>query len=119
MLFWPQEYYPHDKVKVIDSLNLSTGVGLLVLRAANLRDQGLEAEHIEKQVLKSVSNVRSSFVIDSMEYLYKGGRCSALQAIAGSVLKIHPIIEVKMDGTLGVKDKARGTLQKGISEDVG
>jgi fatty acid-binding protein DegV len=48
-----------------------------------------------------------------MEYLYKGGRCTALQAIAGSVLKIHPIIEVNQAGTLGVKEKAHGTLQKG------
>jgi DegV family protein with EDD domain len=47
-----------------------------------------------------------------MEYLYKGGRCTALQAVAGSMLKIHPIIEVRQDGTLGVKSKARGTLQK-------
>jgi fatty acid-binding protein DegV len=49
-----------------------------------------------------------------MEYLYKGGRCSALQAIAGSVLKIHPIIEVRPEGTLGVKEKTRGILQKGL-----
>jgi fatty acid-binding protein DegV len=48
-----------------------------------------------------------------MEYLYKGGRCTALQAIAGSVLKIHPIIEVNRDGLLAVKDKVHGTLQKG------
>jgi DegV family protein with EDD domain len=49
-----------------------------------------------------------------MDYLYKGGRCNALQAIAGSVLKIHPIIEVQPDGTLGVKSKARGIRQKGL-----
>jgi fatty acid-binding protein DegV len=48
-----------------------------------------------------------------MEYLYKGGRCTALQAVAGSVLKIHPIIGVHQDGTLGVKEKVRGSLQKG------
>jgi len=105
--------YQDEKVRVIDSLNLSTGIGLLVLRAAGLRDQGLTALQIEERIQQSVSNVRSSFVIDTMEYLYKGGRCTALQAIAGSVLKIHPIIEVKQDGTLGVKEKARGTLQKG------
>jgi DegV family protein with EDD domain len=105
--------YQEGKVRVIDSLNLSTGVGLLVLRAADLRDLGLCAEQIEEKVLKAVSNVHSSFVIDSMEYIYKGGRCTAIQAIAGSVLKIHPIIEVKPDGTLGVREKARGTLQKG------
>jgi DegV family protein with EDD domain len=49
-----------------------------------------------------------------MEYLYKGGRCSALQAVVGSVLKIRPIIEVRPDGTMGVKEKARGTRQKGL-----
>jgi len=102
------------KVRVVDSLNLSTGIGLLALRAAELRDQGLSAEKIEAQLLASVSKVRTSFVIETMDYLYKGGRCTALQAIAGSVLKIHPIIEIRPEGTLGVKEKARGTLQKGL-----
>jgi DegV family protein with EDD domain len=107
------EMLPVGKVRVIDSLNLSTGVGLLVLRAAELRDQGLSAKQIENALLISVPKVRSSFVIDTMEYLYKGGRCTALQAVAGSVLKIHPIIGVQQDGTLGVKEKVRGSLQKG------
>ena len=102
------------KVRVIDSFNLSTGVGLLALQAAELRDQGLSAEQIEKELQSSVPNVRTSFVIDTMEYLYKGGRCTALQAIAGSVLKIHPIIDVRADGTLGVKEKVHGTRKKGI-----
>jgi DegV family protein with EDD domain len=104
---------PSGRVRVVDSLNLSTGVGLLAIRAAELRDQSLSLEQIEEKLLASVLKVRTSFVIDTMEYLYKGGRCTALQAIAGSVLKIHPIIEVNRDGTLGVKEKARGTLQKG------
>jgi DegV family protein with EDD domain len=105
--------YPMGKVRVIDSLNLSAGVGLLALRAAELRDQGLSSKQIEKETQASISKVRTSFVIETMEYLYKGGRCTALQAFAGSVLKIHPIIEVNRDGTLGVKEKARGTVQKG------
>ncbi|MGB8213363.1 MAG: DegV family protein [Anaerolineales bacterium] len=106
--------FPSGKVRVVDTLNLSTGVGLLALRAAGLRDQGLASMQIEKELLDSVLKVRTSFVVDTMEYLYKGGRCTALQAIAGSVLKIHPVIEVRPDGTLGVKEKARGTRQKGI-----
>ncbi len=106
--------FPPGKVRVIDSLNLSTGVGLLALRAAELRDRGLSLDQIEKELLDSVSKLRSSFVIDTMEYLYKGGRCTALQAIAGSVLKIHPIIEVNHTGALGVKEKAHGTLKKGF-----
>ena len=104
---------PAGKVWIIDSLNLSTGVGLLALRAAELRDLGLSAGNIEQELLASVPKLRVSFVIDTMEYLYKGGRCTALQALAGSMLKIHPIIEVRPDGTLGVKSKARGTLRKG------
>ncbi|HTX91915.1 MAG TPA: DegV family protein [Anaerolineales bacterium] len=107
------EMLPEGKVRVLDSLNLSTGVGLLALRAAELRDRGLSARAIEAEILSSVPKVRTSFVIDTMEYLYKGGRCTALQAVAGSVLKIHPIIEVQQDGSLGVKEKARGTLHKG------
>jgi DegV family protein with EDD domain len=107
------ESFPEGKVRVIDSLNLSTGVGLLTLRAAELRDRGNSSEQIEKELQASVPKVRTSFVIDTMDYLYKGGRCTALQAIVGSVLKIHPIIDVRPDGTLGVKEKARGTLQKG------
>jgi len=108
------EMLPAGKVRVVDSLNLSTGVGLLALRAAELRDRGLSAEQIEQELLASVGKVRTSFLIETMEYLYKGGRCTALQAIAGSVLKIHPIIEVRPDGTLGVKEKTRGTLLKGL-----
>jgi DegV family protein with EDD domain len=105
---------PVGKVRVIDSLNLSSGVGLLALRAADLCGRGLTAEQIEVVLLTSIAKVRSSFVIETMDYLYKGGRCTALQAIAGSVLKIHPIIEVRSDGTLGVKENARGTLRKGL-----
>lgn len=105
---------PAGRVRVIDSLNLSTGIGLLVLLAAELRAAGKSAQEIEQAVLNAVPKVRTSFIIDTMEYLYKGGRCTALQAIAGSVLKIHPIIEVRPDGTLGVKEKARGVRQKGL-----
>ncbi len=105
---------PAGRVRVLDSLNLSTGIGLLVLLAAELRAAGKSAQEIEQAVLNAVPKVRTSFIIDTMDYLYKGGRCTALQAIAGSVLKIHPIIEVRPDGTLGVKDKVRGARPKGL-----
>ena len=105
--------FPPGKVTLIDSLNLSTGVGLLALKAADLRDQGCSAEKIAENINQVRKKVRTSFVIETMEYIYKGGRCTAIQAIAGRVLKIHPIIEVRPDGTLGVKSKARGNLQKG------
>jgi DegV family protein with EDD domain len=105
---------PDGRVRVVDSLNLSTGIGLLALLAADLRDQGLDAEEIQRRVQEARSRVRTSFIIETMDYLYRGGRCSALQAVVGSMLKIRPIIEVRPDGTMGVKEKARGTRQKGL-----
>ncbi len=105
---------PDGKVCIIDSLNLSTGIGLLVLRAAELRDQGCSVEQIREEITTCIPRVRSSFVLETMEYLYKGGRCSALQAVVGSLLKIRPVIEVKPDGCMGVKDKLRGTRSKAL-----
>lgn len=106
--------YPQGRIRVIDSLNLSTGIGLLALKAADLRDSGLSTDEIEKEIINCIPNTRMSFMIDTMDFLYKGGRCSALQSIVGTMLKIHPIIEMRSDGTLGVKDKARGSRKKSM-----
>ena len=96
-----------DNVYVIDSSNLSTGVGLLVLAAADLANQGLSAGEIVSEIEKMRPNVNASFVIDSLEFLYKGGRCSALTALGANLLKLKPCIEVK-NGTMGVGRKYRG-----------
>lgn len=101
-------------IHLIDSLNLSTGIGLLVLMAAELRDAGMSAENIAVQIRLAVPRIRSSFVIDSLDYLHKGGRCSSMQNIIGSLLKIRPVIEVKSDGTLGVKEKLHGARKKAL-----
>lgn len=102
-------------IYLVDSLNLSTGIGLLVLMAAELRDAGLSAENIARRVQMGVPKVKSSFVIDSLDYLHKGGRCSSMQNIIGSLLKIRPVIEVKSDGTLGVKEKLHGARKKALT----
>jgi DegV family protein with EDD domain len=96
------------RIAVIDSLNLSTGIGLLVLNAAQLRDQGASFDEIVQQVQLLIPKVHTSFVIDTMEYLYKGGRCSALANIFGTLLRIRPVIEVRKDGSMGVKEKIGG-----------
>jgi DegV family protein with EDD domain len=106
--------FPAGTVRVIDSLNLSSGIGSLAQMAANLRDKGWTAAAIEKEVTRRVPDIRLVFMVDTMEYLYKGGRCSALQSIIGSMLKIHPIIEMCPDGTLGVKGKASGPRKKSM-----
>jgi len=106
--------FPERKIYTIDSRNLSTGIGLSVLYAAELRDMGLSADEIVGKTNALISKVHTSFVIDTLEYLYMGGRCSAMENIIGSLLKIRPIIEVKPDGTLGVKEKNRGSRQKSL-----
>ncbi len=99
---------------LVDLLNLSTGIGLLALKAADLRDEGLNPQEIVHDIENTRPKVRTAFVIDTMDYLYKGGRCSGLQAVVGSMLKIRPVIHVREDGTLGVLDKVRGSRKKAL-----
>lgn len=99
---------------LVDSLNLSTGIGLLALKAADLRDSGLSAKEIVTEIEATRPKIRTAFVIDTMDYLYKGGRCTGLQAFVGSMLKIRPVIHVREDGTLGVLDKIRGSRKKAL-----
>ena len=96
-----------DNVYVIDSGNLSTGEGLLVVAAAEMAEQGMGAEEIVAKIEDLVSKVDASFVIDNLEYLHKGGRCSALAMLGANVLKLKPCIEVK-NGSMGVGKKYRG-----------
>lgn len=108
------EQFPQKNFEIIDSLNLSTGIGLLVLLAAELRDRGCSPREIAGQLKQARERVRTSFTIDTLEYLHKGGRCSAMQAIVSSLLHIRPVIAVQPDGTLGVKAKIRGSRKKAL-----
>jgi len=102
-----------SRIHVVDSNNLSSGVGLVVLKGCDLRDQGLSALDIKKQLDEITPRVRSQFAIQTMDYLYKGGRCSALSAFLGSVLAIKPIIQVN-DGKLDVYKKAIGKMTRAL-----
>ncbi len=102
-----------DRIRVIDSANLSTGIGLLVIEAAILAGQGLSAEEIARRMEELKPKVRASFVVDTLTFLHRGGRCSGLAALAGSALKLHPKIEVA-DGAMGSTKKYRGSLDKVI-----
>lgn len=102
-----------DRIHVVDSNNLSSGVGLVVLKACDLRDQGLDAKTIKEKCDLITPRVRSQFAIQTMDYLYKGGRCSALSAFLGGVLAIKPIIQVN-DGKLDVYKKAIGKMTRAL-----
>jgi DegV family protein with EDD domain len=101
-----------DRVTIIDSKNISTSAGFLVLLAAQLRDEGASRTEIEHAVLETIPKLRTRFVIDTLRYLYMGGRCSAMESIVGSVLKIRPVIEITSEGTMGVIAKVRGARSK-------
>lgn len=96
-------------VYVIDSQNLSTGIGLQVLRAAELAASGKTAEEIVKEIEACRHKVHASFVVDTLTYLAMGGRCSSATALLGNALKLHPCIEVE-NGKMGVGKKYRGKM---------
>ncbi|WP_026651826.1 DegV family protein [Butyrivibrio proteoclasticus] len=106
-----------DKCHIIDSMNLSTGIGLMVLRAAELANEGKSASDIEKEILNMRSRVRASFVIDTLVYLHRGGRCSSVAALFGTALKLHPRIAVS-DGAMSAEKKYRGLPKKYIMDYV-
>lgn len=101
------EELSYDKIWVINSKNLSTGIGLQVLKAAELAMNGLGGPEIVKQVEETREKVIASFVVDTLTYLHRGGRCSAVAALIGNVLKLKPMILVQ-NGRMGVGKKYRG-----------
>ena len=92
----------------IDTRNLSTGSGLLVLEACEMAENGWEAKKIVAEVERLVLKVEASFIINRLDYLYKGGRCSGLVALGANVLKLRPVILVQ-DGKMNVGKKFRGS----------
>ena len=102
-----------DRIHVIDSANLSTGVGLLVLEAATMAREGMNANDIVAKIEELKPLVRASFVVDTLTYLHRGGRCSSVAALAGGVLKLHPKIVVE-DGKMSATKKYRGKMDSVI-----
>lgn len=111
-----------ENVYAIDSMSLSTGEGLLVITAAEMAQQGMAAEDIVAKIEELKPCVDASFVIDNLEYLHKGGRCSAVAMLGANLLKLKPCIVVK-DGAMGVEKKYRGryadVLKEYVKERVG
>lgn len=103
------ENFEYGRIFVIDSQNLSTGIGLQVIRAAELAANGADAESIVSEIERSRGLVRASFVVDNLTYLARGGRCTAATAMMANVLGLHPMISVR-DGAMGVSKKYRGKM---------
>lgn len=106
-----------NHIFVIDSANLSTGIGLLVLKAATMAQDGKTAREIVENIEALKSSVRASFVVDTLTYLHRGGRCSSVAALAGGVLKLHPKIVVE-NGKMEATKKYRGKIDSVIVQYV-
>ena len=108
-----------DGLYVIDSNNLSTGFGHVVMAAGDRIAADMPIQQIVDEVQALTQKVESSFIVDNLEFLHKGGRCSAVAMLGANVLKLKPCIEVSTDGgKMGVTKKYRGTLERVLEEYV-
>lgn len=106
-----------ENVYVVDSMNLSTGHGLVVVEAVKMAEKGEEPAKIYEKLNALVPKVEASFVLDRLDYMVKGGRCSAVAALGASLLQLKPCIEV-VDGKMGVCKKYRGSFEKALTNYV-
>lgn len=105
------------EVYVVDSENLTVGTGLLVLAAAEAAEAGKSVGEILALLESMIPRVETSFVLDRLDYMKKGGRCSAVTALGANLLKLHPCIEV-IDGKMSVVKKYRGSIEKVVRDYV-
>ena len=112
-----EELEVEDRVTIIDSENLSTGTGLMVIKAAAMVHEGKNRVEICQAVEEMKKKIKASFVVDTLTYLHRGGRCSSVAALVGGVLKLHPRIVVA-DGSMSADKKYRGKMEKVILDYV-
>ena len=106
-----QELTERGEIHVVDSRQLSTGGGLLALQGAKLRDSGMAAAGIAAELRRLAPHSDTSFVLDTLEYMWKGGRCSGVAALGANMLKLKPCLEMR-EGKLAVCKKYRGSMDK-------
>ena len=99
---------------MIDSLSFSTGYGQTVLKAAEWRNMGLGFVELGQRIREYLKVSRGIFILDRLDYLFHGGRCSKIEHFVSSLLKIHPFLHILPNGTLGVKQKVRGERMRAV-----
>lgn len=108
-----KEQLDNDNIHVIDTLGISLGAGLLVIKAARLAEEGVDALEIVKEIEESKKRMKHIFILDTLKYLHKGGRLSLSASVLGSILNVKPILTVE-NGKLELFEKARG-MKKAIA----
>lgn len=100
-----------SNVYIVDSKNLSSGQGIIVMEAAKMAEQGVSPEKICMRLESAASRVNASFILDRLDYMRKGGRCSSVAALGTNLMHLKPCIEVS-GGIMRVGKKYRGSLEK-------
>lgn len=103
--------FPEGRIEIVDSLNVCLGIGILALKAADYVSAGKSLTDVATMVREAVPKVRVMFIIDTLDYLHKGGRCSGVQNFVGGILKIRPIIKME-EGKIILWEKLRGKREK-------
>ena len=103
------------EVYIVDSRQLSTGIGLLVLDACDMVQKGMSAKDIAERATGRTTATKSSFIVDTLEFLHKGGRCSSLAYLGANLLQIKPCLEVK-NGLIGVESKPMGRYRRCVAK---
>lgn len=107
--------YPEGRIKIIDSYTLCGGIALLVMKAVRAAEKGHNAEEISIMLERYRDLVETEFVVDTLDYLYMGGRCSGMQNFIGSLLKIRPLLKM-IDGSIVPIGKIRGKKEKAVEQ---
>jgi len=107
--------FPGAEIYPVDSLNLSTGIGLLVMHAAEMAEAGASAAAIAEDLKRLVPLSRASFLVNTLNYLHKGGRCTSLQLLGASMMKLKPMLQVK-GGKILNTGKFRGNIGKALRQ---
>jgi DegV family protein with EDD domain len=105
----------NNTVDLIDSLSISTGYGQVVIKAAKWRNEGMDFKELGVRTRERIKKTRGIFILDTLDYVYHGGRCSTIEHLFSSILKIKPFLHIQPDGTLGVLQKVRGSRKKALN----
>ena len=109
--------FPEGRIEIVDSQNLSTGIGLLVCKMVDFRNEGLDVHQIAEKVRELVPLVSAKFCIDRLDYLHKGGRCSGMTKLFAHLLNLHPVAKV-INGKLTVYKTPRGKYRKAVDAQI-
>ena len=112
-----KEGYPKDRIFTVDSKSLSSGIGLLAMKAAKFRDEGMSAKEIAEKCQALADKVVAQFTVEGLDYLHKGGRCSGASKLIGHIFHVHPYLKM-VDGTLIVYKKPRGPMKVALDEQL-